>query len=111
MDFFLFFQLWWLIFLEPTGVPKRNAPHFKGLISDKYSRDKNPAYPPNFLIYILVCTAQTNKSMKTSDIPLKIPIKLQQEMQKKNFEFSKICKIFRAFFEKAVFLENGHGRH
>ncbi len=48
--------------------------------------------------------------MKTNDIPLKSPIKLQQEMQKK-LEFSKICKIFRAFFEKAVFLENGRGRH
>ena len=45
--------------------------------------------------------------MKTNDIPFKSPIKLQQEMKKK-FEFSKICQIFRAFFEKTVFLENGH---
>ena len=30
---------------------------------------------------------------------------------KKTFQFSKICKIFRVFFEKAVFLENGRGRH
>jgi len=48
--------------------------------------------------------------MKTKDIPLKSPIKLQQEMQKK-FEFTKICYIFRAFLKKVVFLENGHGRH
>ena len=67
--------------------------------------------PLDFLIYVLVCTAQTIKSMKTNDMPLESPIKLQQEMQKKNFDFSKICKIFRAFFEKAVFFENGHGSH
>ena len=36
-----------------------------------------------FQFDVLVCTAQTNKSMKTNDIPLKSPIKLQQEMQKK----------------------------
>ena len=65
---------------------------------------------PGFLIYVLVCTAQITKSMKTNNIQLKSPIKIQQEMQKK-FEFSKICQIFRAFFEKAVFLENGRGRH
>ena len=46
--------------------------------------------PPNFLIYVLVCTAQSTKSMKTNDIPLKSPIKLQQEF-KKQLEFSKIC--------------------
>ena len=39
--------------------------------------------PSDFLIYVLVCTAQATKSMKTNDIPLKSPIKLQQEMQKK----------------------------
>ena len=47
--------------------------------------------PLHFLIYVLVCTAQTTKSMKTNDIPLKSPMKLQQDMQKKNSEFSKIC--------------------
>ena len=46
--------------------------------------------PSDFLIYVLVCTDQTTKSMKTNDMPLKSPIKLQQEMQK-NFEFTKIC--------------------
>ena len=45
--------------------------------------------PPNFLIYVLDCTAQTTKIMKTNDIPFKSPIKLQQEM-KKNLEFSKV---------------------
>ena len=39
------------------------------------------------------------------------PYKIATRNAKKNFEFSKICKIFRAFFEKAVFLENGRGRH
>ena len=43
--------------------------------------------PPDFLIYFLVCTAQTTKSMKTNDIPLKSPIKLQQEMQKEIWIF------------------------
>ena len=47
-------------------------------------------HTPDFLTYILVCTAQSTWSMKTNDIPLKSPIKLQKEMQKK-FEFSKIC--------------------
>ena len=44
--------------------------------------------------------------MKLNDIPLKIPIRLQQEMQK-NFEFSKICKIFRAFLKKQCFWKMG----
>ena len=39
------------------------------------------------------------------------PFKIATRNAKKKFEFSKICKIFRAFFEKAVFLENGRGRH
>ena len=45
---------------------------------------------PDFLIYDLACTAQTTKSMKTNDIKLKSPIRLQKEKAKK-FEFSKIC--------------------
>ena len=57
------------------------------------------------LIYVLVCTAQITKSMKTNDIPLKSPIKLQQKMQKK-LNFPKFVRFLRAFFEKAVFLEN-----
>ena len=42
--------------------------------------------------------------MKTNDVPLKSPMKLVPEMKKKNVGF-------RAFFEKAVFWENGRGRH
>ena len=38
--------------------------------------------PPDFLIYILVCTAQTAKGVKTNDVPLKSPIKLQQKRKK-----------------------------
>ena len=41
---------------------------------------------------------------------LKSPIKMLQEMQKKNYFFQKLLG-FRAFFEKVMFLENGHGRH
>ena len=33
--YFLFFQLWRLVFLEPPRVRERNVPHLKGLISDK----------------------------------------------------------------------------
>ena len=44
------------------------------------------------------------------NIPLKSPMKLLPEMQKKMLNFSKLV-VFRAFFEKAVILENGHGRH
>ena len=38
---------------------------------------------PAFLIYVLVCTAQTITTMKINNIPLKSPKKLQQEMKKK----------------------------
>ena len=48
--------------------------------------------------------------MKTNDIPLKSPIKLQQEMQKKILDFPKFVR-FLGHFEKAVFLKNGRGRH
>ena len=49
--------------------------------------------------------------MKTNDIPLKSPIKLQQEMQKKNLNLPKFVRLLGHFFEKTVFLENGRGRH
>ena len=39
------------------------------------------------------------------------PYKIAKRNAKKNFEFTKICEIFRAFFEKVVFWENGCGRH
>ena len=67
--------------------------------------------PPDFLSYVLVCRAQSNKSMKTNNIPLKSLIKLQQEMQKKIWNFPKFVRFLGHFFEKTVFLENGHGRH
>ena len=34
-DFFSFFQLWRLIFLEPLGVQRCYVPHFEGLINGK----------------------------------------------------------------------------
>ena len=49
----------------------------------QYTVTENGYTPLDFLIYVLVCTAQTIKSMKTNDIPLKSPKKLQQQMQKK----------------------------
>ena len=49
--------------------------------------------------------------MKTNDIPLKSPILLQQEMQKKILNFPKLIRFLVHFFEKELFLENGHGRH
>ena len=30
---FTYFQLWWLVFLEPPGVQRHVVPHFNGLIS------------------------------------------------------------------------------
>ena len=44
--------------------------------------------------------------MKTNNVPLKIPIKLPPEMQKKFWIFQNFL-VFRAFFEKTVVLENG----
>ena len=64
----------------------------------------------NFQIYVLVCAAQITKSMTTNNIPLKSPIKLQKEMQKKFWIFQNLL-VFRAFFKKLVFWENGRGRH
>ena len=52
----------------------------------------------------------TTESMKTNNIPLKSPIKLPPEMQK-NFWIFQNLLVFRAFFEKSVFWENGRGRH
>ena len=63
--------------------------------------------PPDFFIYVLVCTAQTNKSMKTNDIPLKSPIKLQQEMQKKILNFPKFVRFLGHFLKKQCFWKMG----
>ena len=50
--------------------------------------------------------------MKTNKGPLKSPMKMLQEMQKKKkFQFFQKLLAFRAFFEKTMFLENGHGKH
>ena len=62
---------------------------------------------PDFLIYILVCTAQITKSMKTNNIPLKSPIKLQQEMQKKILNFPKFVRFLGHFLKKQCFWKMG----
>ena len=72
-----------------------------------YSRWKNDTYPPNFLIYVLVCTAQSTKSMKTNDIPLESSIKLQQEMQKKIWNFPKFVRFLGHFLKKQCFWKMG----
>merc|ERR1712016_531294 len=64
-------------------------------------------HTPNFLIYVLVCTAQSNKSMTTNDIPLKSPIKVQQEMQKKNLNFPKFVRFLGHFLKKQCFWKMG----
>ena len=56
------------------------------------------------------CVSTTTESMKTTNIPLKSPIKLPPEMQIFFFNFQNLL-VFRAFFEKSVFWENGRGRH
>ena len=61
----------------------------------------------HFLIYVLVCTAQTTKSMKTNDIPMKSPIEFQQEMQKKNLNFPKFVRFLGHFLKKQCFWKMG----
>ena len=56
------------------------------------------------------CPSPTNDITETNKVPLKSPIKMLPEMQKKIWIFQKFL-VFRAFFEKAVFLENGLGGH
>ena len=63
--------------------------------------------PPDFLIYVVVCTAQTTKSMKPNDIPFKNPKKLQQEMQKKILNFSKFVRFSGHFLKKQCFWKIG----
>ena len=57
--------------------------------------------------HVLVCTAQTTKSMKTNDIPLKSPIKLQQEMQKKILNFPKFVRFLGHLLKKHCFWKMG----
>ena len=87
-----------------------NSYHLKEIGSRIYIHIQSPKewyIPPNFLIYVLVCTAQTNKSMKTNDIPLKSPIKLQQEMQKKILNFPKFVRFLGHFLKKQCFWKMG----
>ena len=63
--------------------------------------------PSDFLIYVLVFTAQTTKSMKTNDIPLKSPIKLQQEMQKNFLDFPKFVRFLGHFLKEQCFGKMG----
>ena len=51
------------------------------------------------------------KEYENTQYTIEKPYIIATRKAKKNFEFSKICKIFRVFFEKAVFLENGRGRN
>ena len=88
--------------LATTVVVKRMFFHQRRIQSPK-----EWYIPPNFLIYVLVCTAQTNKSMKTNDIPLKSPIKLQQEMQKKILNFPKFVRFLGHFLKKQCFWKMG----
>ena len=64
-------------------------------------------HTPDFLIYVLVCTAQSTKSMKTNDIPLKSPIKLQKEMPKKILNFPKFVTFLGHFLKKQCFCKMG----
>ena len=62
---------------------------------------------PEFLIYVLACTAQTTKSMKTNDIPLKSPIKLQKEIPKFFSNFPKFVRFLGHFLKKQCFWKMG----
>ena len=63
--------------------------------------------PFDFWIYVLVSTAQTTKGMKTNNTPLKSPIKLQQEMQKKILNFPKFVGFLGHFLKKQCFWKMG----
>ena len=55
----------------------------------------------------MVCTAQTTKIIKTNDIPLKSPIKLQKEMQKKILNFPKFVTLLGHYLKKQCFWKMG----
>ena len=63
-------------------------------------------HTPNFLIYVLVCKAQTTKSMKTKDMPLKSPVKLQQ-IRGKILNFTKFVRFLGHFSKKQCFGKMG----
>ena len=62
---------------------------------------------PDFWIYVLACTAQTTKSMKSNDIPLKSPIELQKEMAKKILNFPKFVRLLGHSSKKQHFWKMG----
>ena len=47
--------------------------------------------------------------MKTNDIPLKSPIKLQKEMQKNFLNFPKFVRFLGQFLKKQCFWKSGRG--
>ena len=73
------------------------------LLRAKIQSLKEWCIPPYFFIYVLVCTAQSTKQMK----PLKSPIKLPQEMQKKNLNFPKFIRFLGHFLKKQCFWKMG----
>ena len=48
--YFLFFQLWQLVFLEPPGLQECNVPHFKGLISANSNLKSSKAWQHFYLL-------------------------------------------------------------
>ncbi len=62
---------------------------------------------PDFLIYVLICTAQNIGSIKTNNIPLKSPINVQQEKQDKSLNFPKFVRFLGHFLKKQCFWKMG----
>ena len=73
----------------------------------KIQSPKKGYTPPDFLIYVLVCTGQTTKSMKTNDTPLKSPIKIATRNAKKNLNFPKFVRFLGHFLKKQCFWKMG----
>ena len=55
--------------------------------------------------HISFCLSPTNDIMETIKVPLKSPIKMLPEMQKKCFEFFKICWFLGPFLKKQCFMK------
>ena len=72
------------ILIQVTLIPKGEQRPSKAALKRVYvdtlidTVAERMVHTPDFLIYVLVCTAQSTESMKTNDIPLKSPIELQQ---------------------------------
>ena len=90
------FKFWFSLHDYVQDAKAQGSPKDPGVIprelflSLKYTVGFRILYTLQFFIYILVCTAQTTKSMQTNDIPLKSPIKVQEEMQKKFWIFQNL---------------------